>query len=308
MRLYANLHNHSTHSDGVYSPAELVRVAKKEGLGAIAVTDHDTATGYPELAEECKKQGMESIFGVEFTAPSDFNRHGFHIVGFDFDPEYPAMAEYLHGMSFRETDQTRQLFERGLASGYLHDITWQEVLDYNGSITWLCNEQVFRAMKAKGIFKDTDYYDFFHTVYGPHRGKIPPAYPFLPASKMVELINKAGGFAVLAHPHNQLEDVPKLMELGLRGLEVWHHDLPDEAERRAALTIAMENNLFVSGGEDHSGLCGGQYARYENPRESHHYAEPLTLGTTKFFFDEIKTRTLSKDRDAVLREILAGEV
>ena len=49
MKIYANLHTHSTHSDGVYTPAELVKIAKDEGYGAIAITDHDTATAYPEL-------------------------------------------------------------------------------------------------------------------------------------------------------------------------------------------------------------------------------------------------------------------
>ena len=64
MKFYANLHSHSTHSDGKYTPAELVRVAAEEGYKAIAVTDHDTATGYPELKAECEKMGLQSIFGV----------------------------------------------------------------------------------------------------------------------------------------------------------------------------------------------------------------------------------------------------
>ena len=70
MKLYANLHTHSTHSDGGFSPRRLAQAAKEEGYGAVAVTDHDTVTGYQELREECEKLGLETIFGAEFSSPS----------------------------------------------------------------------------------------------------------------------------------------------------------------------------------------------------------------------------------------------
>lgn len=80
MKLYANLHTHSTHSDGKYSPEEMVKVAKAEGYKALAITDHDTATAYPFLKAECEKEGLDCIFGVEFTANSDLISAGyFHI-------------------------------------------------------------------------------------------------------------------------------------------------------------------------------------------------------------------------------------
>ena len=70
MEFYANLHTHSTHSDGQFSPSQLARVAKEEGYRALSLTDHDTATGFGELKAECDKLGMECIFGTEFTGPS----------------------------------------------------------------------------------------------------------------------------------------------------------------------------------------------------------------------------------------------
>ena len=68
MKYYANLHTHSTHSDGKYTPAQLARMALEEGYGAVAVTDHDTVTGYGELKAECDKLGLETVFGAEFSA------------------------------------------------------------------------------------------------------------------------------------------------------------------------------------------------------------------------------------------------
>lgn len=303
MKLYANLHTHSIHSDGVYTAAELVRVAKKEGYKAIALTDHDTVSGFSELQSECEKEGMEHIFGAEFTSPSKELHANFHIVGFHFDPEYAPMKEYLRQLSLTESNQTKVLFNRGVDEGLVTGITWEEVLEYNKEITWLCNEHVFRAMKAKGLKKDVDYYDFFNSVYGPRRGQVPHLYPFLAPEKLIRLIKEAGGFAVLAHPHKQLCYLGMLIEMGLEGVEVWHDLLTDE-ERKNALMLACENRLYISGGSDHSGMCGGQYVRYEHPEQSPHYAAPCSLGTTQEFFEEIKNRKFNANREELIKHYL----
>ena len=68
MKLYANLHNHTTHSDGIFTPTELVKVAKEEGYKAVVATDHDTVTAYDEMKAACAAEGLETIFGCEFYA------------------------------------------------------------------------------------------------------------------------------------------------------------------------------------------------------------------------------------------------
>lgn len=303
MKQFANLHLHSTHSDGVYTPAELVRVAKNEGYRALSLTDHDTTSGAAEMREECAKAGLDFIFGCEFSAPWSARKMNFHIVGYDFDPEYPEMKKYLEERSFCETDQTRVLFERGLAEGLLHDITWDEVLAHNKGVTWLCNNHVFNTMKAKGLATDLDYMNFFRTVYGKRRGEVKPPYEFLQVDKLLRLIRDAGGFAVLAHPHNQLPAVAELAAMGLSGIEVWHK-LPTDEERLEALALAKEHKLFISGGSDHEGLCGGYYSTSEHPEETEFYAPECSLGTQEFFYREIKSRTLHPDRDAVIENCI----
>lgn len=294
MNFYANLHTHSTHSDGQFSPTRLAQTAKAEGYRALALTDHDTVTGFPELKQECDRLGMECIFGAEFTAPSPLlPRPGksdgqFHITAYHFDPEYPPMKEYLAGMSLREADQTRQLFERGVALGKLKDITWQEVLDCNEGITWLCNEHVFRALMAKGLAAPEDHPGFFRELFGIHRDEIPPCYPFLQDFEMIRLIHDAGGIAILAHPHNQLHLIDPLMELGIDGMEVWHPDLTPE-EQAQAYRIALERNLYISGGTDHSGLCDNQ-----GSPEDTYYIPPRSAGTAWEYFTEIRDRKKSR--------------
>lgn len=299
MEFYANLHMHSTHSDGKYTPAELVSIAKEEGYKAIALTDHDTATGYPEFKAECDRQGLEAIFGVEFTAPCPMFKkangkpENFHLTAYHFDPEYPKMKEYLYQMGLREADQTRVLFERGLKEGLISGITWDEVLEYNKGVAWLCNEHVFRVMKAKGLVTDLDYFNFFNTVYGPRRREVPPLYPFLEVKELIRLIRDAGGIAFIAHPIGQLQYIDQLIEWGLEGTEVWHADMSEELKEEA-YKVALEKNLFISGGSDHSGLLGGEYHAFEDPTTCPFYIEPCSVGTTKEYFDEIKNGKLCR--------------
>nr|MBQ4319001.1 PHP domain-containing protein [Clostridia bacterium] len=142
MKLYANLHTHSTHSDGGYTPAQLALTAYNEGYGAVMLTDHDTISGYNEFRVECEKFGLETLIGVEFeTAATRFNNRSedtpkaaagihFHIVAMDFDPEHPEMKQYISDLCFRKTEITRQLFENAVKRGSISGIEWEEVAGY----------------------------------------------------------------------------------------------------------------------------------------------------------------------------------
>lgn len=312
MKLYANLHLHSTHSDGVDTPTKLAQLVYEEGYKAAALTDHDSVSGNAEFMAACRALGMESIFGIEFSAKTELFKNQktgkpgfFHLTAFDFDPEYPAMKEYLHQMSMRETDQTRILFHRGIEIGYIKGITWDEVLEYNKGITWLCNDHVFRAMKAKGLITDLEYTEYFETCFGNHRKDVAPLYDFKYDYEIIKLVHEAGGIVCLAHLTEQLAKLPgieetgfapyvdRLIEMGLDGIEVWH-GLLNEEQRKEVYQLALDRSLYVSGGSDHSGLCGGQYAFFEDPKQSRFWLEPLSTGTTKEHFEEIRDKKLSR--------------
>ena len=231
MKPYANLHLHSTHSDGKYTPEELVLMAKAEGYGAIAITDHDTVTANEEIAYYAKKHGLESIFGCEFSTQSMLGQPAdFHFVAFDFDPTYPPMAEYLRGMALRETDQTRIVFGWAVEKGDIQGITWEEVLEYNKGIAWLCNDHVYRAMMAKGLVKAEDYEDWFQKNFAKQRGLVPPAYDFLPTEDIIRLVHEAGGIILVAHPYKRLQYMDQLIKLGIDGLEVYHFSVSPEEQ------------------------------------------------------------------------------
>ena len=289
MNLYANLHLHSTHSDGPYTPEQLVSVAKQEGYKAVALSDHDTVSGCPLMEEECKKQGMEFIFACEFTAKNP----SAHLVAFDFNPEYPEMREYLRLMSERETHKTKTCFDWAVEAGGIQGITWQEVLDFNKGVTWLCNNHVFEAIKAKGLVQQSEYMNFFERNFAKQRGKVQNYITQKDAKDMISLIHAAGGIAVWAHPNGRLHLLPEMLEAGIDGLEVWHADLADREERRRAYELAIAHNLYISGGSDHSGLCGGFYDGFENEealKNSPFFIPEMSTGTTEAFFRELKNR------------------
>lgn len=302
--MYANLHNHCTHSDGVYTPYEITEIAKDEGYRAMAMTDHDTVTGNAELEAACKSLGMESIYGCEFMTKSEkLGGLDFHLTAFDFDADMPEMKEYLRRCSVTMTERTKACFKIGQDKGLLtKEITWQEVLDDNEGISWICNDHVFRTMKKKGLAEDKDYPPFLHNIFFKYWKSVPDAYPKLPLEEIVPLIKRAGGLVIVAHPHNKLDKIPYLMELGVEGLEVWHHALFNDDEIPNTLKIAAENKLYISGGPDHSGLCGGQYAFYEDYKNCPHYIPELSTGTTEEFFWEIKNRRFLDGREALISE------
>lgn len=293
MEMYANLHTHSIHSDGPYTPEEIVKVAKEEGYKAVAVTDHDSATAFPELKEACHKYGMDYIFGVEFCVldPDDY-----HIVGFDFAPEYPPMKQYLADMGKRQTDNTRQCFNEAVALGNIKGITWEEILEDNKGVQNFYNNHVFRSMLKRGLVKQEEYRAWFDKNFKSQRFKYPPKINFKPLREVVKLIKEAGGIALVAHPHGKLDEIDFFIECGIEGIEVFHPQL-DEAERERAYKIAIEKKLYISGGSDHSGLCGGFYNSYPKGtdiRTVRHYIEPLSAGTTENHFWEIKNRKLNR--------------
>ena len=284
---FANLHFHSTHSDGAYTPAELVAVGKEEGYKALVLADHDVATGVPELMALCKENGLDSMMGTEFTCEG-FGQC-FHMLGYDYDPNHHEMAAMLRYLSDKATFLAREQFDYCIAKGYLHDITWDEVVAHNPGITWFCNEPVFRTMKAKGQITDVEYWGFFKHFreYSP---KFNP-YRMPTAETMIGLIRAAGGVPVLAHPHNQIRYLDSLVEIGLMGVECSHHLLTEE-EEIAFRAMAKKHGLYVTGGSDHHGLMGGistsRYPDGNNP----HACPPLAFGVTEEEYFCLKERRL----------------
>lgn len=259
--LFANCHFHSTFSDGEYHPHKLVALAQSLGHRALILTDHDTVRGTYFLQNAARRAGMLSLLGCEFSTVGLGS--SFHLVGIDFNPENAAMRRLLARVSAKSTERSRILFERGLKNGTLRPgITWQDVVDAYPDNDYLCNNQVFFTMQARGIYTPADYPDFFRGNFAPpsavNREIEELTGMYTPdIEEVIHTILQAGGVPIVAHPHRRAKYVDDLIRMGVMGFETRHPDLVDEGEPDYYDRLCTERHLYKLGGTDHSAVLGG---------------------------------------------------
>jgi predicted metal-dependent phosphoesterase TrpH len=248
-----DLHCHSTASDGTLPPRELVRLAKRSNLTALALTDHDTVAGCAEASDEAKKLGIDFLCGIEISA--EFPAPGtMHILGYGVDPENPALknltATLIAGRDNRNPKIVEQLNEMGVA------VTMREWEDEaKGGV--LGRPHLAAILQRKG------YVSSIKHAFDKYIGQGAPAYfdkERLTPRQAFERIAASGGVAALAHPIQlrtqndaELERVVKdLVDLGLRGIEVLHSD-HDDAWVEKCTRLADRFGLLKTGGSDFHG-------------------------------------------------------
>lgn len=241
----ADLHLHTTASDGAWSPAELVETAKRLNLRAIAVTDHDTVAGVLESVERGRQAGIEVIPGVELSV-----EHGgdeVHLLGYYIDCNDAHFLATLAKCRNARTERIHRMVERLNEAGC--DITADQVLRaVTGSPG---RPHVARVLVAEGYAASIpDAFDRWLSEGRP--GYVPRTR--LSLAEGVALIHAAGGVAVLAHP-GLLKDeslIGSAIEVGIDGIEVVHseHSAAQQARYDA---LASEHGLLRTGGSDSHG-------------------------------------------------------
>jgi predicted metal-dependent phosphoesterase TrpH len=244
-----DLHVHSTASDGSRSPADVVQEAKRVGLAAIALTDHDTVDGVPEASNAGAAIGVRVVPGVELSAvEGDVETH---ILGLHLSDTSELEARLVELRDMRRTRAERivqRLNELGVR------IAMSDVLEQaaGGAIG---RPHVARAMIADGWAVD------FRDAFDRYLGNGKPAFVSkdrLAVSDAIELIHRAGGLAILAHPAQAgtRERVQAFVALGIDGVEVRHPS--HSAEDAARLAALVEHfGLVPSGGSDWHGSGEG---------------------------------------------------
>ncbi|MBM3183293.1 MAG: PHP domain-containing protein, partial [Chloroflexi bacterium] len=210
----ADLHLHTTASDGRLEPAELVRLAVKVGLDVIAITDHDTINGVPAALKAA--QEYPSIFvipGVEIN--TDVPHGEVHILGYFVDHTDDGLEAELRRLRTSRRERAQRMIEKLDKLGM--KIEWQRVqeLAKGGAV---CRPHVAQVLLEKGYVKSEK------EAFDKYIGHNAPAYvqreKLLP-TEAVKLVTRAKGLPVLAHPDDILELgvlIPKLKEAGLIGI------------------------------------------------------------------------------------------
>ena len=248
-----DLHIHTTASDGTLSPAAVVQYAKEKGLRTIAITDHDTVEGIAEGLGEGRRLGLEVIPGVELSV--DFAKGTMHLLGYYIDHTYAELLEKLTVVQQARAERNLKIVEKLRALGIDIDLAEIKETPEHGQIG---RPHFAYTMVQKG------YVQNIQDAFDRYLGKGGPAYVekfrFSPQEAM-DIIHKAGGITVLAHPFtlNQLQlydlepVIVELKEKGLDGIEVYY---PEHSEGQTKLyrNLAQQYGLAITGGSDFHGL------------------------------------------------------
>ncbi len=228
-----DLHLHSTASDGLLSPRDMVHAAHAAGVTVIALTDHDSVEGLEEARLAARPLAVEVVAGVELSA-HDGERE-LHILGLHLDrPE--ALRERLAGLTQARQDRAREMVHNLNAAGVR--IEFADVLALAGSAA-LGRPHVARALVAHGWAQD--HRDAFERYLTPGR----PGYVAkrrLTVHDAIAMLHEAGGIAVIAHPASEdsLERLGNFARLGLDGIEVAHPSLVADERAHVAFDQALQ--------------------------------------------------------------------
>ena len=242
----ADLHIHSNFSDGIDTPEEIVKQSAAVGLKTIALTDHDTVAGIERALAAGEQSKVEVIPGIEFTTENP--RSEVHILGYFMDRHSAELAEVLTKIQQGRIDRIYEIVKKLKALGL--EIEPDDVFAFSGKSS-PGRPHVARALMRKGIvtnFKEAfnRFLDFRSPAYVPH-------YRLAPV-EAVQLVKKAGGIPVFAHPviSNCDEIIPELAAAGLRGLEIYYPGYyADQIDHY--LAIAAKHDLLATGGSDYHG-------------------------------------------------------
>ncbi|MFQ5657016.1 MAG: PHP domain-containing protein [Candidatus Methylomirabilales bacterium] len=246
----ADLHLHSSYSDGSFSPREVISHAAAQRLNPIALTDHDTVAGIPEALGAGDEMQVEVIPGVEISVHEA--KQEIHILGYFIHWEDPAFQRTLDSLEAQRRERLDEMLRRLDRLGV--PVSVSEVLQIAGKGT-VGRLHVARTLVAQGAVSSVQ--DAFDRFLAQGR----PAYVQrreFTAHQAIATIRDARGIATLAHPgRDGLTRLPSLIEAGLQGIEVFHPSHTSE-EVFTITRVATERGLLITGGSDCHGLAKGQ--------------------------------------------------
>ena len=253
-------HIHTTASDGAMRPTEIVKQAKELEYDIIAITDHDNVDGVSEALIAGEAVGLKVVPGVEIAVETE-REVGLHIIGYNIDIENQALKDFLANLIRRREQRNRELLGALQEMGY--HITEDDI--EMGKNSFMGKPAIVSALLKKGYIVDERQGYGPKGLNSPQCRKVKRGKPL--ASEAIDVIRKAGGTAVLAHPiqvrgigptgsdlffDNIERIIRKLKTQGLKGLECFHPD-QNEAQSMRFVEIAGKYHLHITRGSDFHG-------------------------------------------------------
>lgn len=253
--LFVDMHVHSYYSDGSMSPDEIVESACANGVGLLAVADHDVITGSLAIKETCEKNKIKYIPAVEIDSIE--KNTNFHILAYDFDTENKDFCDFISHTRFLLDESGPKLIE-AMKADY-SDISLPDYMDFNYNIRlggWKTLHYFIEKGLTSSLKEGLRFYSQYDITYDKSG--------YSPIGVIAYRIKKAGGYSVLAHPGELIDitdieffkkELKRIVSLGLDGIECYY---PSNSEivTQACLDVCRENNLIVTAGSDCHGVFG----------------------------------------------------
>lgn len=247
----ADLHIHTTCSDGRLSPEEAVQMAKDKNLVSLSITDHDTCKAYYQAVDKAEELDIELIPGVEIT--STLGDKEVHILAYYFDPDTNYLEDFLHQQKAARKDRIKGIIETVNKSGL--DVDYDEVwAEANGAN--IGRPHLARVLTQKG-YVSSPKEAFIRYLSNQKLGSIENTYPDY--REVIEIIKNVGGASVVAHPGRlyNSDEIQAFVDAGIDGIECIHPSHNFKLQKKYS-EFCEKNGLLMTGGSDtHEGSGAG---------------------------------------------------
>lgn len=247
----SDLHTHSTESDGTQTPTVVVDEECRAGMRAMALTDHESATGWPEASARARQRGIGFVPGVELSTL--LHGRSLHMLGYLIDPSAPRLVASMARVRSSREGRAERMVAR-LSPRY--GITMEDVFAQVHHGATIGRPHIADALVARHVVADRT--EAFRTILSPGGPYYVPAEAPSPLDA-VRMVVEAGGVPVLAHPGRAVhagwlpdDMIRELAAEGLAGLEVDHRENPPEVRGRLS-SLAEELDLIPTGSSDYHG-------------------------------------------------------
>jgi len=277
-----DLHTHSSVSDGTETPEELIAAAVDAGLGTVALTDHDSTSGWAQAFAAASGTGLTVIPGMELS--TNYGPASVHMLAYLFNPLDGGIIAETARIRDGRLHRAERIVER---IGEDYDLSWADVLEQSSDGGTLGRPHIADALVARGFVGSRE--EAFESILnwrGPYYEKYYAPSPL----EGVQMIVGAGGVPVLAHPathgrYRVIEEsaIGELVDAGLAGLEIYHRDNTSEG-KEWLFALAERFDLIVTGSSDYHGA--GKPNRLGEHRTSPESLErilALGTGTTPYY-------------------------
>ncbi|MGL5380875.1 PHP domain-containing protein [Clostridium sp.] len=244
---YADLHIHSSYSDGTMTPEQIIEIAKEKSIKCISITDHDSIAA--QYVTKNKYEGINIIPGIELS--TEFNDLELHILGYFIDINNDSLIQTVNKLNKSRIDRVEEILHKLKKNNI--NLTLDDLeIDKESTVG---RSHIANAMVNKG------YFDNYKTAFTSFLVKGKPAYVKgfkLSYKETIEVINDAGGIAVLAHPGQiyrgmAIESIIRELKCyGLKGIEVYHPSHTKEQTNNFH-NLARKYRLSITGGSDYHG-------------------------------------------------------